>query len=127
MKTKGKAYLNKPEKRMKNLMMLLVVMIGVMIDVSAGVKGTVTVVVNRSSKDFCFSDGKGCKIKVKIEAGKLANTLKVTFDQIGEEGTGRQFEGFIVPRELTDDGNELMIPTQQLIWNKNEQAFILRY
>ena len=38
MKTKGKAYLNKPEKRMKNLMMLLVVMIGVMIDVS-GVDG----------------------------------------------------------------------------------------
>lgn len=79
MKTRGKAYLNKPNVSMKKLILMLVVLMGVIVDVSAGIKlGGIEVHVERGRKEWnadktaTFCVGKGIcifTIKANVDIG----------------------------------------------------------
>jgi hypothetical protein len=90
MKTKGKAYLNKPSVIMKKLILMLVVLMGVIVDVSAKPKlhfeFSGDVVIGRPKKGcrsvwVCIENYQG---SVKLELGMIKKGHGIVLD---EEGT----------------------------------------
>jgi hypothetical protein len=105
MKTKGKAYLNKPSVIMKKLILMLVVLMGVIVDVSAIKLFGIEIHVKKgtlewdATRTFTECVGKGlCEFTIKGSAdiGGIYSGGTLGFDESGRFGLS-------LPKELLQD------------------------